>query len=368
MNSSCHEQVVNIISNFDDVETHYSVYVSVIDLAIFDCNLGNFVLLYPNDALPLINEALVQLQREIKASDEFDEYSDGEVKENIHVRFVDLPADESTLKASLPRASDIGKLIAVQGTVIRTGVVKMLAAQHQFQCTRCHSSVFIQTDIELNYQMVRPIMCSNPDCSSTTFTFLEGGTKFRNYQEIKIQEQIQRLQVGSVPRVFPVILEDDLAEKCKAGDNVFISGTVHRKWKHFFPNDRTDLDLVMQANAVRVLNQQLDDFVCLTTPSFYPSSSLFELQFPEDDSLFDEFWRCHWQNPIAARNEIVAQICPQIYGMYIVKLALLLTLIGGVSRTHSDGTSTRGDSHLLMIGDPGTGLASLPLLPHPLSL
>ena len=202
------------------------------------------------------------LQRDLKFSDDIDEFSEGEVKENVHVRFIDLPADELTLKSSLPGAGDIGKLIAVQGTVIRTGVVKMLAAQHKFLCTRCHSPIFVQTDIELNYQIVKPTTCSNPECTSTSFTLVEGGTKFRNYQEIKIQELIQRLQVGSVPRVFPVVLEDDLAEKCKAGDSVFITGTVHRKWKMFYQHTRTDLDLVMQANAVHVLNQHVEDFVC----------------------------------------------------------------------------------------------------------
>ena len=38
--------------------------------------------------------------------------------------------------------------------------------------------------------------------------------------------------------------------------------------------------------------------------------------------------------------------------MYVVKLAVALTLVGGVRR--GDGTtSTRGEPHLLLIGDPG---------------
>ena len=257
------KEITEIVTEAHDTEAHYSVHISLMDLAVFDCNLGNFVLLYPNDAIPLVDQAIVMLENDIRYSDNFDELThSGDVKENVHARFVELPADEETLKSTLPRAGDIGKLIGVQGTVIRTGIVKMLAAQHQFICTKCNWPVFVQTSIELNYKMVRPTVCSNPDCPSTTFTFVENGTKFRNYQEIKIQEQIQRLQVGSVPRVFPVVLEDDLAEKCKAGDNVFIIGTVHRKWKYFYPNDRTDMDLVMQANSICVVNQQLSAYVC----------------------------------------------------------------------------------------------------------
>jgi hypothetical protein len=37
------------------------------------------------------------------------------------------------------------------------------------------------------------------------------------------------------------------------------------------------------------------------------------------------------QYPIAARDFICKSICPKLYGMQVVKLALLITLIGGVS-------------------------------------
>jgi hypothetical protein len=39
----------------------------------------------------------------------------------------------------------------------------------------------------------------------------------RDYQEIKIQENVQLLGVGSIPRSMPVILMDDLVDNIKAG-------------------------------------------------------------------------------------------------------------------------------------------------------
>jgi DNA helicase MCM9 len=42
--------------------------------------------------------------------------------------------------------------------------------------------------------------------------------------------------------------------------------------------------------------------------------------------------------------------------MFIVKLAVALAIIGGVARIDpKHGTRVRGESHMLMVGEPGTG-------------
>jgi DNA replicative helicase MCM subunit Mcm2 (Cdc46/Mcm family) len=44
--------------------------------------------------------------------------------------------------------------------------------------------------------------------------------------------------------------------------------------------------------------------------------------------------------------------------------AVALVLIGGVGQTHASGTKTRGEPHLLLIGDPGTGKSQVRLRFH----
>ena len=53
----------------------------------------------------------------------------------------------------------------------------------------------------------------------------------RDFQEIKVQELIQNLGIGTVPRCVWVVLEDDLVDSCKPGDDVTICGIIMRRWK-----------------------------------------------------------------------------------------------------------------------------------------
>lgn len=44
------------------------------------------------------------------------------------------------------------------------------------------------------------------------------------------------------------------------------------------------------------------------------------------------------------RNHILLSLCPQVFGMYFIKLAASMVLAGGVQRTDSSGTKIRGES------------------------
>jgi DNA replicative helicase MCM subunit Mcm2 (Cdc46/Mcm family) len=46
---------------------------------------------------------------------------------------------------------------------------------------------------------------------------------------------------------------------------------------------------------------------------------------------FEQYWKDNHRTPLSARNRILASICPQLYGLYVVKLAIAVILSGGVT-------------------------------------
>ena len=58
--------------------------------------------------------------------------------------------------------------------------------------------------------------------------------------------------MGSLPRSISVILEHDLVDMCKAGDDVTIYGIISQRWNNFANDTRCSLETVMKANNIEV--------------------------------------------------------------------------------------------------------------------
>lgn len=104
---------------------------------------------------------------------------------------------------------------------------------HGFQCTsivlpamlvtsrfarRCR--FLVKCDTENSGECDLPAECpstSSKPCTGSKFRQVEDSHMYTNHQEIKIQEKMQCLEVGSVPSSVTVVLQDELADTCQPG-------------------------------------------------------------------------------------------------------------------------------------------------------
>lgn len=68
---------------------------------------------------------------------------------------------------NLPRSSDVGILLEVKGTVIRTAMAKTLEYKREYQCTKCKAKCIIEVQLEQMYQFPKP-----PPCQFQKYIFL----------------------------------------------------------------------------------------------------------------------------------------------------------------------------------------------------
>jgi replicative DNA helicase Mcm len=299
------------------------------DLLAFDQRLAEELLEKPEEYLRHANNAAYD---QLRIEDP--EYAEKLEAETVTVRIVRLLEAAQLRKLG---SDHIGKLVMVEGIVVRSTPVRPMVMQAAFKCKRCGE----MTPVNQTGQFVKaPFACSNPSCSAKgPFEFVQEESTFIDSQDLRIQERPEDLPPGHLPRTLNTkLIGSEIVDVARPGDHISIVGAA-RAFSPARPGVgklRTFI-LYLDVNSIEVLGKE-------------PGTSLAT---PEEEERILELAKDPW-----IHRKIITSIAPSIYGYEHVKEAIMYLLFGGVEKTLPDIT-IRGEINSLLVGDPGTAKSQL---------
>jgi DNA replication licensing factor MCM7 len=239
------------------------------------------------------------------------------------------------------RGEHLGHLITVRGIATRVSDVKPAVQVNAYSCDRCGSEVFQP----VTTKQFTPLQeCPSEDCKNNKTKgqlFLSTrASKFLPFQEVKIQEMADQVPVGHIPRQLTIHCHGALVRQINPGDVVDVAGIFLPTPYTGFKAIRAGLltDTYLEAQHVMQHKKAYDDIV-LAQPTLKRMNEL-----ERTGQLYEYLSR---------------SIAPEIFGHVDVKKALLLQLIGGVTKEIGDGMRIRGDINVCLMGDPGVAKSQL---------
>ena len=301
-----------------------SIIVDFEDLIAHDADLARSILDKPDEYLEYLDRSA---WAQLKIEDP--EYA--EVIKRLRVRFRKLPEKHSLRKIG---SENIGRLLSIDGIIVRSTSVKPLLLKAAFQCRKCNAMSYVE---QAGTLMRGPGVCAH--CRSKIFEFMEKMSIFMNSQEIRIQERPEDLPPGQLPRAVDIKLSEDLVDIARPGDRVSIIGIARAQQEFAGRKARLrTFELLLDANYVDIMGKEIE---------------VVEIT-PEDERLIRELAK----DPFIHRK-LIASLAPSIYGYGDIKEAVLYLLFGGVPKRLPDGVSIRSEINVLLVGDPGVAKSQL---------
>ncbi len=292
------------------------------ELAKFDIELANLLLEQPEEVIKAAELAIEQL--------------DIENVKGVKARFKNLPESQK-INISNIRSKHLGGLITVEGVVKQKSDVRPQVTSARFECPSCGNIINV---LQLDGSFKEPSRCG---CGRKG-KFRLISKELVDAQGIVLEESPERLEGGEQPKRINVFLKDDLVspiseKRTSPGSKIVVVGQIKEVPIILRTGAKsTRFDLMIEANYVEGVEE-----------SFY-EVSISE----EEEKQIKEIA----ESPNGYRR-LVDSMAPSIYGYDKIKESLLLQLMGGVRKVRKDGVVSRGDMHILLVGDPGSGKSAL---------
>lgn len=278
---------------------------------------------------PVLSEALISNPEEILQLLEMALEDTGLIK-NARIRFNDLPKTQE-VKIRNIRSNHLNQLIFFEGLVRQASEVRPQVVNAKFECPSCGTVISV---LQIEKKFREPSRCS---CGRKgQFRLLS--KIMVDAQRLVIEEAPESLTGGEQPRRINVFLKEDLVEphmeeKTTPGSKVCVLGILKEVPVPLQTGAiSTRFDIAIEANNLIPLDSTYEDL----NISEEEERQIQELA--EDPELF-----------LKLRDSIA----PSIWGYEEIKEALVLQMFSGVRKVSPDGTTSRGDIHLFLMGDPG---------------
>jgi replicative DNA helicase Mcm len=306
-----------------------SVILDFEDILIVDSHLADELLDKTQEYLAYASSAAFeQLQIEDP------EYAEKIRETGVTVRVRGIPRVTPLRKLG---SEHIGKLVMVEGIIMRASTVRPIVAVAAFRCKRCDAKMEVP---QSGAFLTLPFKCVNPRCGKGgPFEFIQDESKFIDYQELRIQEYPEDIPPGQTPRSLDIrLLGKDIVDTARPGDRVYVTGIVGAEATSYPRTGKSrTFTLYLDANYVETASREPESL--LITPE-------------EEEQIF------RLAKDPNVHQKIIQSIAPSIYGYEHIKEAIMYLLFGGVPK-HLPDIAVRGDVHILLVGDPGTAKSQL---------
>ena len=253
----------------------------------------------------------------------------------FNIRFLNLPESQKVLISEI-RSKHLNKLLWVDGIVRNKTDVRPHVSASKFECPSCGN---ILTVLQLDQKYKEPTRCG---CGRKG-KFKEISKELVDGQGLVLEEAAEDLD-GVQPKRINVFLRDDLVSplterKTSPGSRIQLVGWVTEVPITLRTGGQSiKYELIIEANSVEALH---DDALSLNI-SEKDMEDIIKIA-KSDDPL----------------HLLAESLAPSIYGHDKIKEAIVLQLAGGCRKVRADGIVTRGDMHMLLIGDPGSGKSQM---------
>ena len=290
------------------------IHLDFMKLSEFSNKLSNEILSNPEETLSLIELAI----------DEFG------LIENTKVRLINLPEGHQ-MKVRNIRSRHLNELVVIEGIIRQASDVRPQVVNAKFECPSCGTVISV---LQMEKKFREPSRCS---CGR------KGGFRLMSKemvdtQRLVIEESPESLSGGEQPKRINVFVKEDLVEpimeeKTTPGSRIKIIGTL-KEVPVPLPTGglSTRFELAIEANNLIPMEETFEEL------DINEEDEKQILELSKDPEIFDKFKK---------------SIIPSVWGYDEIKNSLVLQLFGGVKKIHADGQRSRGDMHILLIGDPG---------------